>query len=547
MPDSVVTPAPSIQPGTDLGSQAGTEALTLSSLLTPGPSRAPSPSPATAISPIDSPSPAPAPRPPIDWAAIERRCRAILPARGVVAARQELLTYDCDGLTLHRWEPPLVVLPETTEQVAALLRLCHREGVPFVARGSGTGLSGGAVAETPSLVIATTRMRKVLAVDLPNRRITVQPGVINSWVTRAVAGDGYYYAPDPSSQVVCSIGGNVAENSGGVHCLKYGVTSNHVLEMEVVLPDGTITTLGSGLAETPELDLRGVFIGSEGTLGIATAITLRLLRAPASVAVLLADFTSMEAAAEAVRGITAAGILPAGMEMMDRLCIEAVNDYLGAQEYPHDAAAVLLVELDGHQEEVAVALELATERCRQAGARTVRLAREADDRARLWQGRKSAISALGRRFPSYYLQDGVVPRTALPEVMRAIGELSERYDLPVANVFHAGDGNLHPLILYRAGDPGVEQRVQELGAEILRLCIAAGGSISGEHGVGNDKRCYMDWMFSPDDLATMQLVRQAFDPEGLANPGKLFPTPKTCGESAQRRREEPALAAVEVF
>jgi glycolate oxidase len=465
----------------------------------------------------------------------------------VVAARQELLAYDCDGLTLHRWEPPLVVLPETTEQVAALLRLCHREGVPFVARGSGTGLSGGAVAETPSLVIATTRMRKVLAVDLPNRRITVQPGVINSWVTRAVAGDGFYYAPDPSSQVVCSIGGNVAENSGGVHCLKYGVTSNHVLEMEVVLPDGTITTLGSGLAETPELDLRGVFIGSEGTLGVATAITLRLLRVPASVAVLLADFTSMEAAAEAVRGITAAGILPAGMEMMDRLCIEAVNDYLGAQEYPADAAAVLLVELDGQEQEVAVALELATECCRQAGARTVRLATESDDRARLWQGRKSAISALGRRFPSYYLQDGVVPRTALPEVMRAIGELSERYGLPVANVFHAGDGNLHPLILYRAGDPDVEQRVQELAAEILRLCIAAGGSISGEHGVGNDKRCYMDWMFAPDDLATMQLVRQAFDPEGLANPGKLFPTPKTCGESAKRRREMPALEAVEVF
>jgi glycolate oxidase len=465
----------------------------------------------------------------------------------VVAARQELLAYDCDGLTLHRWEPPLVVLPETTDQVAALLRLCHREGVPFVARGSGTGLSGGAVAETPALVIATTRMRKVLEIDLANRRITVQPGVINSWVTRAVAGDGFYYAPDPSSQVVCSIGGNVAENSGGVHCLKYGVTSNHVLAMEVVLPDGTITTLGSGLAETPELDLRGVFIGSEGTLGIATAITLRLLRAPASVAVLLADFTSMEAAAEAVRGITAAGILPAGMEMMDRLCIEAVNDFLGAQEYPADAAAVLLVELDGQQEEVAVALELATERCRQAGARTVRLAREADDRARLWQGRKSAISALGRRFPSYYLQDGVVPRTALPEVMRAIGELSERYGLPVANVFHAGDGNLHPLILYRSDEPGVGERVQALAAEILRLCIAAGGSISGEHGVGNDKRCYMDWMFAPDDLATMQLVRQAFDPEGLANPGKVFPTPKTCGESARRRSEEPALAAVAVF
>jgi len=478
---------------------------------------------------------------------MERQCRSILPARGVVAARQELLAYDCDGLTLHRHQPPLVVLPETTEQVAALVRLCHREGVPFVARGSGTGLSGGAVAETPALVIATTRMRQVLAVDLPNRRITVQPGVINSWVTRAVAGDGFYYAPDPSSQVVCSIGGNVAENSGGVHCLKYGVTSNHVLELEVVLPDGTITTLGSGLPETPELDLRGVFIGSEGTLGIATAITLRLLRAPASVAVLLADFTSMEAAAEAVRAITAAAILPAGMEMMDRLCIEAVNDYLGEQEYPPDAAAVLLVELDGQEEEVARAMELAAAFCQQAGARTVRRARDAEDRARLWQGRKSAISALGRRFPSYYLQDGVVPRSALPPVMRAIGELSERYGLPVANVFHAGDGNLHPLILYRSGDPAVEARVQELAADILRLCLDAGGSISGEHGVGSDKRCYMDWMFTPDDLATMGLVRQAFDPQNRANPEKIFPTPRTCGESLRRRREATELAEVDLF
>ena len=488
-----------------------------------------------------------APSTPIDWAELEQACRAVLPPRGVVAARQELLSYDCDGLTLHRWQPPLVVLPETTGQVAAVVRLCHQRGIPFVARGSGTGLSGGAVAETPALVIVTTRMRRVLAVDLVNRTITVEPGVINSWVTRAVAGDGYYYAPDPSSQVACSIGGNVAENSGGVHCLKYGVTSNHVLAMEVVLPDGSVTTLGGGLAETPELDLRGVFIGSEGTLGIATTITLRLLRAPESVAVLLADFTSMEAAAEAVRRITADGLLPAGLEMMDSLCITAVNAYLGAEEYPPDAAAVLLVELDGLEAEVAEAIELASALCQAAGARTVRRAREAEDRARLWQGRKSAISALGRSYPSYYLQDGVVPRGALPEVMRRIGELSARFGLPVANVFHAGDGNLHPLILYRADQPGVGERVQELGGEILRLCIEAGGSITGEHGVGNDKRCYMDWMFSADDMATMQLVRQAFDPQGLANPCKLFPTPKSCGESARRRSEAPELAGLEVY
>ena len=470
----------------------------------------------------------------IDWASLERQLRRQLPARSVVAARQELLAYDCDGLTLERHQPPLVVLPETTEQVAAVVRLCHSEGVPFVARGSGTGLSGGAVAETEALVIATSRMRQVLEVDLANERITVQPGVINSWVTRAVAGDGFYYAPDPSSQVACSIGGNVAENSGGVHCLKYGVTSNHVLALEVVLPDGTITQLGGELDEMPELDLRGAFIGSEGTLGVATAITLRLLQAPQSVAVLLADFTSMEAAGEAVRLVTAAGVLPAGMEMMDTPTIEAVDDYLGRDEYPRDAAAVLLIELDGQEREVTAAMALATELCQQAGARAVRQALDPEERALLWKGRKSAISALGRRYPSYYLQDGVVPRSTLPKVLAAIEELSARYGLPVANVFHAGDGNLHPLILYRDGEPGIRARVKQLGAEILRLCVEAGGSITGEHGVGSDKRCYLDWMYGPDDLATQKLLRQAFDPDGLANPGKLFPTPRSCAESARR-------------
>ena len=469
-----------------------------------------------------------------DWGLIERQLRSLVPPRGVVAARQELLAYDCDGLTLARHEPRLVVLPETTEQVAAVVRCCAELNVPFIARGSGTGLSGGALAEQDAVVIATSRMRRVLNLDLENQRVTVQPGVINSWVTRAVAGDGFYYAPDPSSQVACSIGGNVAENSGGVHCLKYGVTSNHVLELEVVLPDGTVTTLGGGLPEMPGLDLRGVFIGSEGTLGIATAITLRLLRTPETVAVLLADFPSMEAAGEAVRRVTGAGVLPAGMEMMDSLCIQAVDDYFGVDEYPREAAAVLLIELDGHALEVKDSVELASRLCLEAGAGGVRQAWTEEARTRLWKGRKSAITALGRQYPSYYLQDGVVPRTALPGVLAAIEQLSGEHGLPVANVFHAGDGNLHPLILYRAGDPGVNERVKALGGEILRLCLEAGGSISGEHGVGSDKRCYMDWMFSPDDLASMQLVRRAFDPDGLANPGKIFPTPKSCGESLGR-------------
>ncbi|MEB3199959.1 MAG: FAD-linked oxidase C-terminal domain-containing protein [Synechococcaceae cyanobacterium] len=480
----------------------------------------------------------------IDWNAVERRCRQLLPARAVVAARQDLLSYDCDALTLHRWQPPLVVLPETTEQVAAVVKLCNSLGVPFVARGSGTGLSGGAVAETPSLVIATSRMRSILSIDLDNQRATVQPGVINSWVTRAVAGQGLYYAPDPSSQIVCSIGGNVAENSGGVHCLKYGVTSNHVLSLEVVLPDGSITQLGSDLPETPELDLRGVFIGSEGTLGITTAVTLRLLRSPQSVAVLLADFSSMEAAGEAVRLVTAAGVLPAGMEIMDNFTVNAVDDLFGHDEYPRDAAAVLLIELDGQEREVEAAIPLAEALCRQAGARSLRRALAAEDRALLWKGRKSAFSAVGRITPSYYVQDGVVPRSALPSVLAAIERLSERYRLPVANVFHAGDGNLHPLILYRREEEGVIERVQALGAEILRLCIEAGGSITGEHGVGNDKRCYLDWMYGPDDLETMQRVRRAFDPDGLANPGKLFPTPRSCGESARQGERLVAAGAV---
>jgi glycolate oxidase len=469
-----------------------------------------------------------------DWGLIERQLRSLLPPRGVVAARQELLAYDCDGLTLTRHQPRVVVLPETTEQVAAVVRCCAELNIPFIARGSGTGLSGGALAEQDAVVIATSRMRRVLNLDLENQRVTVQPGVINSWVTRAVAGDGLYYAPDPSSQVACSIGGNVAENSGGVHCLKYGVTSNHVLELEVVLPDGTVTTLGGGLPEMPGLDLRGVFIGSEGTLGIATAITLRLLRTPETVAVLLADFPSMEAAGAAVRRVTGAGVLPAGMEMMDSLCIQAVDDYFGVDEYPREAAAVLLIELDGHALEVKDSVELASRLCLEAGAGGVRQAWTEEARTRLWKGRKSAITALGRQYPSYYLQDGVVPRTALPGVLAAIEQLSREHGMPVANVFHAGDGNLHPLILYRAGDPGVNERVKALGGEILRLCLEAGGSISGEHGVGSDKRCYMDWMFSPDDLASMQLVRRAFDPDGLANPGKIFPTPKSCGESLGR-------------
>jgi glycolate oxidase len=483
----------------------------------------------------------------IDWQQLERELRLLLPAKAVVSRPQELLSYDCDGLTMDRHLPRLAVLPNSTAEVAAVLGLCHRLGVAFVARGSGTGLSGGALVEQEALLVITSRLRQVLAIDLDNQTIRVQPGVINSWVTRAVSGDGFYFAPDPSSQVACSVGGNVAENSGGVHCLKYGVTSNHVLEMEVVLPDGSVTNLGGPLAEMPCLDLRGVFIGSEGTLGIATAITLRLLRQPEAVAVLLADFSSMAAAGEAVRLVTAAGILPAGMEIMDNFTIRAVDSMLEQELYPIDAAAALLIELDGSAEEVAAAVSATDGLCREAGARAVQQATSAEDRTRLWLGRKSAISALGRLFPHYYLQDGVVPRSSLPAVLEAIDGLSQKHQLPVANVFHAGDGNLHPLILYNGREAGVKQRVKELGGAILRLCVDAGGSISGEHGVGADKRCYLDWMFTAADLATMQLVRTAFDPECRANPGKLFPTPASCGESSRLAPQLKLPSGVEVI
>ena len=469
-----------------------------------------------------------------DWSALERDLRRSLPPRAVVTKRQELLSYDSDGLTMDRHQPPLAVLPETTDQVVAVLRCCHAHGIPFVARGSGTGLSGGALVDQQALLVVTSRMRQIIEVDLANQRVTVQPGVINSWVTRAVAGDGFYYAPDPSSQVVCSIGGNVAENSGGVHCLKYGVTSNHVLGMEVVLPDGTVTQLGNGLAESPELDLRGAFIGSEGTLGIATAITLRLLRAPECVNVLLADFPTMEAAGEAVCSVTAAGLLPSGMEIMDNVTINAVNDFFGYDEYPRDSEAVLLIELDGQTAEVEASAAQAEVLCKEAGARHLRRAEDSTACEVLWKGRKCAFSAVGKITPTYYVQDGVVPRSCLPWVLTSIEQLSREHELPVANMFHAGDGNLHPLILYSASAPDAEQRVKDLGAAILRVCLDAGGSISGEHGVGADKRCYLDWMFEPEDLETMGLLRRAFDPENRANPGKVLPTPRTCGESAKR-------------
>ncbi|MFQ4135803.1 FAD-linked oxidase C-terminal domain-containing protein [Nodosilinea sp. PGN35] len=469
----------------------------------------------------------------IDWTPIANAFSAALGGDRVVRRKEEILVYECDGLTSYRQRPAVVVLPKTTEQVAAAVKICNRFQVPFVARGAGTGLSGGALPIADSVLIVTATMNQILSVDLENQRVTVQPGVINNWVTQAVSGAGFYYAPDPSSQSVCSVGGNVAENSGGVHCLKYGVTTNHVLGLRVVLPTGDIVDIGGEVAETPGYDLCGLFVGSEGTLGIATEITLRILKAPQAVQVLLADFTSVEAAGAAVSAITQAGIIPAGMEMMDNFSLNAVEDVVATNCYPRDAAAILLIEIDGLPAEVAATGDRIAELCRHNGARTITVATDPEERLRLWKGRKAAFAAMGKLSPDYYVQDGVIPRTQLPYVLAEIERLGDQHGYRVANVFHAGDGNLHPLILYNNAVPGQLEQVEELGGDILKLCVRVGGSISGEHGIGADKRCYMPDMFSPTDLETMGWVRQALDPELLANPTKLLPTPRTCGEAAR--------------
>ncbi|NDJ18799.1 glycolate oxidase subunit GlcD [Myxacorys almedinensis A] len=481
-----------------------------------------------------------------DWQPIVKEFEAIVGKNGVVRKREELLVYECDGLTSYRERPAVVVLPRTTEDVAAIVKVCDRYRVPFVARGSGTGLSGGALPIENCVLIVTALMRQILSVDLENQRVVVQPGVINSWVTQAVSGAGFYYAPDPSSQIICSVGGNVAENSGGVHCLKYGVTTNHVLGLKVVLPDGAIVDLGGDLPEMPGYDLTGVFVGSEGTLGIATEITLKILKTPESIRVLLADFTSIEAAGATVSDIISAGIIPGGMEMMDNMSINAVEDVVKTNCYPRDAEAILLIEVDGLEVEAEVNAQRVAAICRQNGARNVAIATDLEDRLTLWKGRKAAFAAMGKMSPDYYVQDGVIPRTSLEYVLREIEALGAKHGYKVANVFHAGDGNLHPLILYNNAEPGALEKVEELGGEILKLCVKVGGSISGEHGIGADKRCYMPEMFTSADLETMQWVRQAFDPHGIANPTKIFPTPRTCGEAA-RSAPSQAIAGVDRF
>ncbi|MBW0117251.1 FAD-linked oxidase C-terminal domain-containing protein [Pseudonocardia abyssalis] len=461
----------------------------------------------------------------------------VLDPKDVLSDPVKCRAYECDGLTGYRVRPDLVLLPRDAEQVAAAVRVCHEFGVPFVARGAGTGLSGGALPVADGVVISLARLKKVLAVDPVNRRAVVQPGVTNLEITAAAAPHGLYYAPDPSSQQVCTIGGNVAENSGGAHCLKYGFTTNHVLSCEVVLPDGSVVTLGTDTAEQAGPDLRGVFLGSEGTLGITTSVTVRLLRTPESVRTLLADFPSVASAGDVVSDIVSAGIVPAAVEMMDTLAIEAAEEAVHAG-YTVGVPAALVVELDGPVEECDAQFELVKAICEKHGCTRLHIAGSPEERAKIWKGRKAAFAAVGRISPDYFVQDGVVPRTRLAEVLDRIAGMGTDAGLRVANVFHAGDGNLHPLVLYSAA-AGETERAERLSGEIAELCVEMGGSLSGEHGIGTDKACSMPKMFGEEDLATMHRVRHAFDPDGICNPGKVLPTPRLCGERPGKYKPHP--------
>jgi glycolate oxidase len=454
--------------------------------------------------------------------------RSIVGPDGLITERGQLQTYECDGLTNFRVLPGAVVLPRSAQQVQGIVKFCANHSIPFVSRGAGTGLSGGALPAEGGIVISLARMNRILDTDIANQRVVVEPGVINAHVTQHVAPYGYFYAPDPSSQSVCTIGGNVAENSGGAHCLKYGFTVTHVLAVEVVLPSGELVEFGSRTLDQPGYDFPGVFVGSEGTLGVATKVTLRIVKRPEAVRTLLAAFHSIEAAGQTVSDIIAAGMLPSALEIMDELAIQAAESAVHAH-YPV-CRALLLVELDGARTEVDALGRDVESICRANGAWEIRVAQSEQERAVVWKGRKAAFAAVGRISPNYIVQDGVIPRTVLPRLLKQIEEMASAAGLRVANVFHAGDGNLHPLVLYDRTIAGQEEKALELSYRILHLCVDSGGSITGEHGVGKEKQHAMGYMFSEPDLATMQRVRCAFDPQGISNPDKVFPRPRLCAE-----------------
>ena len=469
------------------------------------------------------------------------RLRAICGAEHVLTHPHDLRTYQSDGLLHYHVVPPVAVLPADADQVRDVVRACHSLKVPWVARGAGSGLSGGALPIADGVLLVLSRMRRILEVDLANQRVVVEPGVTNIAVSHAV-GPEYFFPPDPSSQIVCSIGGNVAENSGGAHCFKYGFTTNYVTGLEVVLPDGNVVELGGKHLDPPGYDLLGAFVGSEGTLGVATRITLRVVPSPESVKTLVAFFTDTRTAGSAVSAIVSAGMVPAAIEMMDALAIHA-SEQMAHAGWPTDAGAALLVELDGPTAECEAQFAELEALCHASESTGVRVARTSDERAVFWKMRKSAFPAAGRISPHYFVQDGVVPRTRLPDVLGRIEELGLQFGLRVANVFHAGDGNLHPLVCYDGHTAGEAERAEELAGLILQACLDAGGSITGEHGVGVDKRAYMGKMFGEADLAAFQMLRCAFDPDGLANPGKVMPTPRLCGEVPGPYRVHPLEAA----
>ena len=467
--------------------------------------------------------------------AVVAALKEILEPDGLVLTPEGRLVYECDMHTLYKGAPDAVALPRRAEQVVEIVRLCRRERVPIVPRGAGTGLIGGAMAARGGVMVGMNRMDAILEIDLANRCATVQPGLINLWLTDAVKGRGYFFAPDPSSQMVSSIGGNISTNAGGPHCLKYGITTNHVLGLEMVTGAGEVVRLGGKVAERPGYDLTGLAVGSEGTFGLVTAVTVRLLRAPEAVKTALASFASMEAAAEAVSAIIAAGMVPAAMEMLDEVMIRAIEAGIGAG-YPKDAAAVLLIELDGPRAEVEIHGERAAELCRRHHALDVRVARDDAERALLWKGRKEAAGAVGRLAPTYLLQDAVVPRSQLPRIMREMAAIAARHRVLIANVFHAGDGNLHPLICYDDRVPAELERAQRANEELLAACIALGGSVSGEHGIGADKAKNLPLQYGDADLNFMYRARRVFDPDHLMNPDKLLPTHPACGEGFRARR-----------
>lgn len=466
--------------------------------------------------------------------------QAIVPGEGVITDADALRPWESDGLTAYRQPPMLVVLPETVEQVSAVLRWCHGEGVRVVPRGSGTSLSGGALPLADAVLLGMGKFKKVLDIDYEDRVVVVQPGVTNLAITQAVEGRGFYYAPDPSSQIACSIGGNVAENSGGVHCLKYGLTTNNVLGVELVLMDGEVVRLGGRHLDPAGLDLLGVVVGSEGLLGVVTEVTVRILPKPETARAVLVGFPDAEQAGACVAQVIAEGIIPAGMEMMDRPAIHAAEAFVNVG-YPLDVGALLIVEVDGPAAECDHLIEEIARIADANGAVTTRISRDEGERVAFWAGRKAAFPAVGRISPDYYCMDGTIPRRRLPDVLRRMEELSQQYDLGVANVFHAGDGNLHPLILYDANVPGELDRAEEFGNDILRLCVEVGGVLTGEHGVGIEKRDLMPAMFSEEDLKQQQRVKCAFDPELLLNPGKVFPTLHRCAELGRMHVHHGAL------